>query len=81
MKLKTKECTHCSGTGKVPEEGSGELLRAERVRLGISIRKLAQALDLSPSYIDDMEKGRRGINTLRALQYLAKVKEMAASKA
>lgn len=41
----------------------GALMRQERTKKGISLRELGKRLDLSPSYLGDVEFGRRSIST------------------
>lgn len=79
VKFKTEQCRQCNGTGKVPAEGTGGILRAERERAGISSRQLAAALGISPTHMLDMEKGRRGISAERAEEYLEKLFELTAT--
>lgn len=40
----------------------GSLMRQERTKKGISLRELGKRLDLSPSYLGDVEFARRSIN-------------------
>lgn len=40
----------------------GALMRQERTKKGISLRELGKRLDLSPSYLGDIEFGRRSIS-------------------
>ena len=37
----------------------GEFVKAKRQAVGISLRNLAQELDIVPAYMSDIEKGRR----------------------
>lgn len=37
----------------------GEFVKAKRMEKGISLRKLAEELDIVPAYMSDIEKGRR----------------------
>lgn len=37
----------------------GEFVKAKRLEKGISLRKLAEELDIVPAYMSDIEKGRR----------------------
>lgn len=73
VKIKTRACAHCAGTGSVPEDGSGKLLRAERVRAKVSLRKLAEALKISYGYLGDMERGHRTLSTGMAQRYLSEL--------
>lgn len=40
----------------------GTLIRQERTKKGISLRELGKRVDLSPSYLGDLEFGRRSIS-------------------
>lgn len=40
----------------------GSLMRQERTKKGISLRELGKRLDLSPSYLGDLEYARRSIS-------------------
>src|SRR5689334_24243182 len=52
-----------------PEEAIGSRLRAERERQGLSLRKLAGRLDISPSALSQIETGRSrpSVSTLYAI--------------
>lgn len=41
------------------ENKFGEFVKAKRMEKGISLRKLAEELDIVPAYMSDIEKGRR----------------------
>lgn len=53
----------------LPEEGIGKRLRTERERHGLSLRKLAAKLDISPSALSQIETGRSrpSVSTLYAI--------------
>ena len=76
IKLKMVECHECQGTGAEPDESAGPALRAERLKLGIGLRQLSRALDVSATYIMDIESASRRLNNRIAAQYLAKLKEL-----
>src|SRR4249919_3617763 len=54
---------------KVPEPDIGARLREERTRRGLSLRKLASILGLSPSALSQIETGRSrpSVSTLYAI--------------
>lgn len=41
------------------ENKFGEFVKAKRMEKGISLRKLAEELEIVPAYMSDIEKGRR----------------------
>lgn len=41
------------------ENKFGEFVKTKRMEKGISLRKLAEELDIVPAYMSDIEKGRR----------------------
>ncbi len=51
----------------------GEYLKVKRLSLGWSLRKIASILDLSPAYINDIEKGKRNPPGLDLLKRFAEV--------
>lgn len=59
LKLKTKPCDSCAGSGKVPGDGTGAQLRKERERLGITAAAVLRHMGISDTYIGDLEKDRR----------------------
>lgn len=53
-------CPRCDGTGKLFDDRElGAALRAEREKAGKSLREVAKKMDLTISYISDLELGRR----------------------
>lgn len=58
-KLKTQPCAGCSGSGVVPADDVGQVLRTEREKLGITGRAVADKLSISDSYLFDLERGSR----------------------
>jgi hypothetical protein len=69
IKIKTVDCEACLGTGKQPDQGMGPLLKAERVKLGIGLRQMERAMDISRTYLVDMERGSRRMSNKMALLY------------
>jgi len=73
--IKKISCPKCNGTGFVTEPVSiGKTLREMRLRAGWTLRQLADALDVSSSYLHDVEKGHRRIRNDRfaaAMEYLS----------
>lgn len=58
-KLKTQACGSCGGTGSLPADDVGPVLRAEREKAGITREAVADAMSVSTSYLGDLEKGNR----------------------
>lgn len=54
----------------------GRRLRSSRVEFGMSLRALAEAIDLSATYISDVENGRRGPLGAKACAAAAKVLQL-----
>ena len=53
-------CIRCSGTGLEPDDRAiGRRMRERRLAKGLSLRAMATLLELSSSYISDLETGRR----------------------
>src|ERR671931_1971398 len=52
------ESVHVDEATGAPEEAIGSRLREERERQGLSLRKLAGRLDISPSALSQIETGR-----------------------
>ena len=44
--------------GKFTEYAFGQFVRQRRIELGISLKQLSAALDKTPPYISDIEKGK-----------------------
>lgn len=60
MKLKTRPCLHCNGTGQeIDPFALGQTFRAKRMAAGVSLREMARRLDITPAYLSDMERGSR----------------------
>jgi predicted transcriptional regulator len=56
-------CKHCGGTGKEPDHRKiGATMRAIRETFHRSLKSVAQDLCISPSYLSDLELGKRGWN-------------------
>lgn len=56
-------CSHCGGTGQEPDDKAiGEEVRRTRLKTGMSLREMAGRLEITPSYLCDLELGRRRWN-------------------
>lgn len=74
MNFKTDKCEHCGGTGKqLRQTGIGPALRRQRIKKGISLRKLAEELGVSAPYLSDLERDRRNWTLDRVDMYLRKL--------
>ena len=51
----------------------GDLLEFKRKEKGLSIRKLAELLKITPAYLSDIEKGRRYAPDKERLEDIAKI--------
>lgn len=54
----------------------GAYVKEKRSQIGISLRELAQRLDITPSYLSDIEKGRRNAPEKRIIEKLIGVLEI-----
>jgi hypothetical protein len=64
-------CPHCQGTGRRPEpHGLGLFLRSCRRVEQIGVRELASKLSISPTYVCDVEAGRRRPSSELLKRYL-----------
>jgi transcriptional regulator with XRE-family HTH domain len=75
-KLTTKQCDNCGGTGTVPGDGTGEVLRAERERLGLFAKDVADIMGISDSYVYDLEKGNRPLTNDLVARYQTALQEL-----
>ncbi len=55
-----KACDKCGGTGRIPDDRIyGAEMRKFREAAGITARTVARRLEVSASYLSDLEHGRR----------------------
>ncbi len=55
-----RACDKCNGTGQIPDDRRlGREMREMRQAAGITARKVAKAMGISPAHLSDMEHGRR----------------------
>lgn len=58
--LPTTPCTKCGGTGELLDDVKvGQFMRKVRLSLDLSLREVSYRLRISPSYLSDLELGRR----------------------
>lgn len=63
-------CPCCGGLGSIRDDRDiGAELRALCLSIGITLREWAKTLKLSPSYISDLELGRRRWNAQLVHKY------------
>jgi len=62
------ECPRCAGTGLVP---AWKKMAPLRKAAGLSARTVAQAMRISPSFLCDLEYGRRSWTAQLGASYLA----------
>lgn len=58
-KITTVPCPRCDGAGEVPGPKTGEPLRERREAANISRDRIAAGMDISVSYLRDLEQGLR----------------------
>lgn len=59
MSVMTK-CIRCGGTGEEPKiEEIAKEMRGKRIALGWTLKRMALELFVSPSFLSDMEHGKR----------------------
>lgn len=76
QKLKTQACSTCGGSGSMPADDVGPILREEREKEGITRKVLAGEMNISEGYLKDLEGGhRRWTNELLA-SYQKKLGEL-----
>lgn len=69
-------CPTCGGRGKVlPREAQGALLRARRLEANVSLRALAEAMEVSANHVGDLELGQRRITAAIRRRYLDALEE------
>lgn len=61
-------CVECNGSG-IDHSATGESMRQLREAEGLSLRALAKRMSLSPSYLSDLEHGRRHWNERLVTSY------------
>lgn len=71
MNIHTKKCDRCDGTGRVPDPVAiGDHLRKKRENAGVSLRTIAKQMNISATYLSDMERGNRLWSVVKVEQYL-----------
>lgn len=72
-------CDKCGGSGKIPDPRLvGEVMRAKRELLKVSLRYLATRMGLSAAYVSDLELGRRAWSREMQNKYLDAIHDIAA---
>lgn len=69
-------CPTCGGRGKVlPREAQGALLRARRLEANVTLKQMAEAMEISANHIGDIELGQRRITADLRRRYLDALEE------
>jgi transcriptional regulator with XRE-family HTH domain len=68
LKLKSKPCPYCGGSG-IKEFFDGNELRKMRQLYGVSLRQMAKRLKYSAPYLSDVEAGKRNVTNRIAAEY------------
>lgn len=64
-------CRHCEGSGKAFDRNVvGPMLREARERRQVAARSVARRMGITPSYISDLELGRRDWSPALVARYL-----------
>lgn len=75
-KLRSKPCATCNGSGSVPDDSTGALLRKDREKAGITASAVANHMDISDSFLYDLEKDRRTWTAELVARYQAAMEEL-----
>ena len=66
----TMPCDKCAGTGQVIDPRIiGADMRSQRVKAGISLRRMAAEMGVTPGFLSDMEHGNRGWTHVRIADF------------
>ena len=58
--LGSNKCRRCKGSGREPDQvETGLWFRAHRQQIGVSLRLMSKRLGISPSFLSNLEQGRR----------------------
>lgn len=70
------KCPRCGGTGQVLDDiETGKKFREARIKAGFTGRQLAERMNLSASYLSDLELGRRSWNAAKVKRFMDALKE------
>ena len=75
-KLKVKDCAECNGTGTVPADDVGPVLREAREKAGLLQKDVADYMSISGTYLYDLEMGRRPWTNEQVASYQRAVEEL-----
>lgn len=76
-KLLTQACPQCEGSGQVPADNIGPVMREMREKAGVAGTALAEAMGISNEYLYDMERGGRRVSAKWYAEYISKLEELA----
>lgn len=75
-KLKTQACHTCGGSGSVPADGVGQVLREEREKAGVNGKDVAATMSISDGYLYELERGSRRFTNELLAAYQRALKEL-----
>lgn len=75
LRIKTKDCDECGGTGKKPDKCGGQL-RKLRESARISQRAMAKHLSVAPEYLCKMEADAIGWTWAKVHLYRAGLRDL-----
>lgn len=78
-KLKTKPCAGCGGTGQVPADDVGAILREEREKAGVTGKDIAARMGVSDTFVYDLERGARRLTNELLASYQRAMEELRAN--
>lgn len=80
-KSMTQSCDKCDGTGQMPADSVGTILREMREKAGVTGSALADVMGISAEYLYDMERGNKRVSTKHLKLYQDRLEELAGVKA
>ena len=54
----------------------GEFIKQKRIEKGLNLRRLAELIDIAPSYLSDIEKGKRNSPSSDKMEKLVEILEL-----
>lgn len=76
--IPTSDCHYCAGTGvEIDHIKLGSTARKARCDAGIALRRMAAEMKITPSFLSDLERGRRNWTVERIGKFREVMKELA----